>query len=509
MGRSFSGRPIRRIGRRADPRLLLVVNLMDGFRGLKRGHSVSQNRKTAWWATVWRYLLKMVAVLVATVIGCTVLLAASFAIPNGRIINHVVAESRHGLNSASYQPNGLGNRTDTYTETIGYCIGVLPAHSQMPLWKRVSMVPRCTAGTKIAATMTNFKEHPNELTGAAYSYVRYWSGFSVVSRPALWLGGVYMARAVSLLCLVAAVFYLAVVLARRAGLWAAVGLIGVYLGTTDLLALTSQFTHALAQATILATGAMVLQLGRRWQTAGYLAVISGGLFAFMDLLTNPPASCVLVVVMAGLAGWTGSRRIRTTLAFLASATVGWLVGFVGTWVARWLEAVPYNGWSGTVANVRDTAKFRLDGDVSSAGRHFAVDLQPGVTTMKNIRMWLSYPLSPYVLAALALILVVAVVWLLLRDRRRLAAMLVLLIPVLYVPIYLETMKNHSQIHSWFVFRDVAMAIAVIAAICLHFLEERLRPRSVPAAADPGEPDPARPDPGETAATNGATGVTMT
>jgi hypothetical protein len=439
---------------------------------------------------------------VATVVGCTVLLAIGFAIPNGRIINHVVAQSRDGLNSASYQPNGLGNRTDTYTETIGYCIGVLPAHSPMPLWKRVSMVPRCNAGNNIAAAMTNFKKHPDELTGGAFSYVRYWSGFSVVSRPALWLGGVYMARAVSLLCLVAAVFYLAVVLARRAGLWTAVGLIGVYLGTTDLLALTSQFTHALAQATILATGAMVLQLSRRWQTAGYLAVISGGLFAFMDLLTNPPASCVLTVAMAGLAGWTSSRRIRTTLAFLASSTLGWLVGFVGTWVARWFEAVPYNGWSETVANVRDTAKFRLDGDVSSSGRHFAVDTRLGATARVNIHMWLSYPLSHYVRAALIVIALVVAVWLLVRDRRSLVAMLVLLIPVLYVPAYLETMKNHSQIHSWFVFRDVAMGVAVTAAVCLHFLEARVRPRAMPA----GPPDAEESEGSEN--TNGAGGVTV-
>lgn len=469
---------------------------------------MTRNKTAVWWRVVWRYLLKVMVTLLATIVGCTVLLAIGFAIPNGRIINHVVAQSRSGLNSASYQPNGLGNRTDTYTETIGYCIGVLPAHSQMPLWKRVSMVPRCTAGPQAAVMMTHFQSHPNELTGGAGTYIRYWSGFSVISRPALALGGVYMARAVSLLCLVAAVFYLAVMLARRAGLWAAVGLVGVYLGTTDLLALTSQFTHALAQATILATGAMMLQFGRRWQTAGYLAVVSGGLFAFMDLLTNPPASCALTVAMAGLVGWTGSRRIRTTLAFLASSTLGWLVGFVGTWVARWVEAMPYNGWRTTVSNVRDTAKFRLDGDVSSAGHHYAVNLEPGATTMTNIRMWLSYPLSPYVLAVVILLALVIIVWLLLRDRHSLVGMLILLIPVLYVPGYLEIMRNHSQIHSWFVFRDVAMGFAVTAAVCLHFLQEKVRSHAVPASAQ-GSDDAADLGRGERSEeTNGAASTSV-
>ncbi|MDN5976734.1 hypothetical protein [Acidipropionibacterium jensenii] len=440
---------------------------------------MTHNKTAVWWRVVWRYILKVLATLLATIVGCTVLLAIGFAIPNGRIINQVVAQSRSGLNSASYQPNGLSNRTDTFTETIGYCIGVLPAHSQMPLWKRVSMVPRCTGGPQVAVMMGHFKRHPNELTGGASPYIRYWSGFSVVSRPALALGGVYMARVVSLLCLVAAVFYLAVMLAKRAGLWAAIGLIGVYLGTTDLLALTSQFTHALAQATILATGAMMLQFGRKWQTVGYLAVVSGGLFAFMDLLTNPPASCALTVAMAGLVGWTGSRRIRTTLVFLASSTLGWLVGFVGTWVARWIEAMPYNGGRTTVSNVRNTAKFRLDGDVSSTGRHYAVNLEPGATTMTNFRMWLSYPLSQYVLTMVIVLALVIIAWLLLRDRHSLVGMLVLLIPVLYVPGYLEIMRSHSQIHSWFVFRDVAMGFAVTAAVCLHFLEEKVRPHAVP------------------------------
>jgi len=451
----------------------------------------------------------VIATLLATIVGCTVLLAAGFAIPNGPIIRHVVAQYKDGLNASDYQPNGLGNRTDTYTETIGYCIGVLPAHSTMPLWQRVSMVPRCSGGAQNAAMIRGFKEHPKDLTAGAFSYIRYWSGFSVVSRPALALGGVYMARAVSLLCLLAAAFYLAVVLARRAGLWAAIGLLGVYLGTTDLLALASQFTQALAQATILATGAMVLQLSRRWQAAGYLAVIAGGLFAFMDLLTNPPASCVLAVAMAGLAGWTSSRRIRTTLAFLASSTLGWLVGFVGTWVARWFEAMPYNGWRTTVSNVRNTAKFRLDGDVSSTGHHVSVVLKPWATTMTNIRMWMSYPLSWYVMWALLAIVLVVVVWLLVRDRHGLVGMLVLLIPVLYVPGYLEIMKNHSQIHSWFVFRDVAMGVAVIAAVSLHFLEERVRPRVMrnPARRRSEAMDSQGPEEFENP--NGVTGVTMT
>lgn len=470
---------------------------------------MSHNRTAVWWRAVWSYLLRVIATLLATIVGCTVLLAVGFAIPNGPIIGHVVAQYKDGLNAGDYQPNGLGSRTDTYTETIGYCIGVLPAHSAMPLWRRVSMVPRCSGGTQNAAMIEGFKEHPDDLTGGAFSYIRYWSGFSVVSRPALALGGVYMARAVSLLCLLAAVFYLAVVLARRAGLWAAVGLLGVYLGTTDLLALTSQFTHALAQATILATGAMVLQLSRRWQTAGYLAVISGGLFAFMDLLTNPPASCVLTVAMAGLAGWTSSRRIRTTLAFLASSTLGWLVGFVGTWVARWFEAVPYNGWSKTVSNVRDTAKFRLDGDVSSIGLHVPVNLEAGATTMTNIRMWLSYPLSWYVVWALMAVVLVVMVWLLIRDRHGLVGMLVLLIPVLYVPGYLEIMKNHSQIHSWFVFRDVAMGVAVIAAVSLHFLEERVRPGAMQAPARRRSDAMGSQGPKDLERPNGVTGVTMT
>lgn len=99
--------------------------------------------------------------------------------------------------------------------------------------------------------------------------------------------------------------------------------------------------------------------------------------------------------------------------------------------------------------------------------------------MTNFRMWLSYPLSQYVLTMVIVLALVIIAWLLLRDRHSLVGMLVLLIPVLYVPGYLESMRSHSQIHSWFVFRDVAMGFAVTAAVCLHFLEEKVRPHAVP------------------------------
>lgn len=425
-----------------------------------------------WAKNILRVGLLAVVVEICVVVACLVMLAASFAIPNGRIINKTIADVAHGMPVAAYQPNGLGDRTDNYTEELGTTIGVLPVHSQVSLWRRVAMVPRGHGGPQAITSFREMRSHPDADYAGQSAYVRYWAGFSVLTRPALAWDGVYGARVVSMGFLVGAALWLAWALGRRAGPWTAAAFVGTYVCSSDLTTLTTQFTHAVAQGVILGCAAAVLTFAHTWRGVLSLSVVAGGTFAFVDLLTNPPAAMLATVCAAGFAGWARTKRVRATAGWLVAAALGWGFGFVVTWAARWPIAASVVGWRYARDNVVETAKFRLDGTTSSAGQAMNVSTAFGESTRLNIDVWLGYPLGQVFLVVVVGLFIVALVTALIGGRRSVALFGILLVPVLIVPGYLEVMKSHSQIHTFFVFRDIAMAAAAVAAVSTNVLERR-------------------------------------
>ena len=452
----------------------------------------AETRRPVPWRTLAGTVARTAVAIVVAHVVLVGLFAATYAVPDAPIIRHVATDLAAGRLAEDYPDNPLGGRLDGYTQCLSTTSGVLPTTSTTSLPDRVTMVPRGPGGcAELPAYFGRLLDggpfaHPDR--GDAFGYVRYWSGYSIVSRPLLALGGIRAVQAGSAVLLLGALAGLAHAVRRRAGTAAAVALVGTYALTSNVVATPLAFTMAVSEAVALAGAALVLLVPRRWVLPA--AAASASAFVFVDLLTVPGTSWALTVFAVALRAWSARaggrgtpRPARTVLLAAAGGVVAWCAGYGMSWASRWAYATAYVGLDGVVDDVLRTARFRIDGDTTFTGE--AVDLLdvPLGSLAKNLGAWAST-----VGMWAAVVLVVALAILAWRGRTGLAAgvalrggratVLALAAPALLVVVWYEFLRNHSQIHAFFTHRSLGAATAiVVAALVIGWVGAPRTPRA--------------------------------
>ncbi len=277
----------------------------------------------------------------------------------------------------------------------------------------------------------------------------------------------------------AAVFLLgfvlaAVSLARRASPWTPILLFAPLLLSTNIVTQTlDSYPHVLSMGVALLGVALGVRLGRESAPAiiAY-ALIAGGTFNFVDFLLNPPVAWSLFVfgVVVGRLGSNRARDFRSSILVLASGVAGWILGYMLTWATRWLLAIFTYG-ADAFDEILGMIFTRLGGEYGDL-------VIPGLTmpTRRNVSFWLdTIPTAPLIAILFATLILVALV--ILVARRQWRALLVVIIaaaPALLIPLWYETLSNHSQIHMWFTYRAVPTGLGILAAAAWLPIAMRLR-----------------------------------
>ena len=429
-----------------------------------------------------RFLAKALAGLVALQVVFLALLVAAQAVPNQPIIDHLAQAVRSGDYGVDYTPDGVGGTADRFTECVLLGYGVSSPDDPRSVWDRASGGPRlssCDAGVGEIQQLAAGQTFTTPL-----NYFRYWSGYSVLTRPVLALTTVAGLRLVvtGVFALAALAAFLAV--SRRAGRAAAFALLVPIAATTNALAMPDRaFSHGIALAAV-AAGVAVTAVAASggWRRAVLGTGFAAGLFCYLDLLTVPPMSWALCAAVAGavthrrLGSW--AQTLRTVLATGAA----WPLAFAFTWVSRWVVAALVQGPS-VFSKVQEVSAVRINGgDVSQAF---------GAGVVENWDYWVdtSATAVPVLVAAAVVVLVL----LLLTFRRHggggLLAAAVLAAPALVVPAWYCVLSNHSQVHSFFTYRSLPAAVGVVVMAAVVAAG---RTRTAPRAAEQELSPSARP-----------------
>lgn len=429
---------------------------------------------------VWPWLLALVATyaVVQAVFILATLIAA--AVPNGLVLSALTDGAALRLwQPVDYPADGVGHVTerfpfagvsDAFTQCIALTMQVPGGDS---LWES-AMAGRhlgtCSLAIPAVTDLTAGTQ-PDEV----FTYNRYWNGFAVLTRPLLVVGGVGAVRVVVAVLLVVSIVLAVMTLLRRVSRWAPVVLLPVLLSTNILTQPMDAFPHALSFAVILfgvAAGAAVAH--QTLPAIFIVAAVMAGIFNFVDFLLNPPVAWALFVFAVVAARWSAGGRTSALWRVGGVAVIGWIAGYGVTWMTRWALAVLTFGksaWDEILAVVST----RLQGenaDLVTPGL-----LQP---TLRNTLFWWGTIPTARVVAVLALVvLVVSIIVMLVRRRGQdLLAMIALAAPAILVPVWLELLNNHSQIHVFFVYRAIPVALGIIAAAALLAATGRRRPVAV-------------------------------
>ena len=422
-------------------------------------------------SAVWPWLRRVwpgVAAFMLLQVLFFVLVLVAMAVPNKPIARHLadsVATKDFAVTDRAPEPLEMGT-ADTFTECVALTMGLGRVGHSGLVYRTIADGHLGWCGPSRAALPSYDGSQP-----AVQEYIRYWHGYTVITRPLLAVMSVKPLRVVlwSLLAVAVALFFWSSGWRRW---WLALGVLGPLLLTSDAVVLPLSIPHAIAWATALVGWVLVWRRGR-WSLPMATA-LAGSLFAYVDLLTNPPAAWLLVVLAAAASRFTSDRRVPGALRAAAVGGAMWFVGFAATWGTKWLLDLDVFGWRTVREQVVDQIGLRA----SSSG----VDDRWGLTTRDNFNTWLGSGVHE-ALVIVVLVAVAAAVALA-GLRRQLRAALALSAPALIVPVWYEILKNHSQIHAFFTYRALPVACGVVIgagllAASLFDAEQDNRPKSPP------------------------------
>jgi hypothetical protein len=402
----------------------------------------------------------LLVLLVAPAIGLVLVVTAQL-VPDRLVVDRLVdGQATYDVASSDYPASGYGNFVDKFSECGTFTIGVSEPTPQNALQSAIRSYLPSPGCAPLSGVLAN-KDPAKPVVDGVW-YFRYWHGSTTIIRPALLftpMGGV---RAIVALLLIASAVGLVMLVRRWFGSLAAVALLAPFLLATEFVELPQSIPHAVAFAAALASADLGVRYfardmsGRRAIVA---AVAAGAAVQFFDILIVPPVAWSLMVCLVGAVAFASTRSYWRGLAMGAFAAVGWIVGYASMWVAKWILAMPFEGVSHVIDDVRGATTLRLGGEATD------VDTSFGAAFVRNIDFWIDRPLG----RVMTFMAAVLVVYAFIRRRRRALEWVIAtaLVPCLIAVGWYLLLSNHSYVHVWMVYRAIPVALGIVsfASMC--------------------------------------------
>lgn len=407
-----------------------------------------------------------VLVVAANAIFFILVLIVDTSIDHGRLFDRVAeATSIGSINNQDYPPD-LAIYADRFTDCVGISLnlGGPPDRSPRELIRDME-VPRIE-GMGACPSLIEMLRENRHVTIANYS--RYWHGYQIFSKPFLYFSDVKSLRYVFACLVIIAVmlFSLSISIAFSGAQGALIGVwfAGGYMLLTDGADLANVFTHAISLF-IIFSGAIIAFWALR---AGYkrnlflIAVAIGCMNSFFDLLFNPPLGLSALIVGAAAALCDDDLSARDIIRLVLVVTLGWAIGFFGTYVCRFaLAAILSDDPFGTLKEIYIAGMFRVSG--------IEEKIRPVIfwATIKNF----GYPILRPSFAIFVLItgILAANLWRTFHQIRLRPVFLVFLAPSFISVFWYEALRNHSQHHHWFTYRSASFALLCLGALVIFSL----------------------------------------
>lgn len=274
-------------------------------------------------------------------------------------------------------------------------------------------------------------------------YGRYWHGNTFLSRYLLVAYDYISIRMLLYIVSSLLLLWCMVLLWRKEGWQTAVAMM---FGLLSCYMFMMQFSMQFVMVLVLAlAGIIAVARGCKGSMAFF---VIGSLTCYFDLLTAPMLTLgLMLVAQAALAeekgfwqGWW--RSLRSALL--------WAIGYVGTWVTKWI-----------LATLLTSENVIADGISNTANRSGIDDFGRWDAVMANLEM---LPWKYIVVVVIALV-VLAAVWFNAKGWRR----AVQILPIALLPwVWYFFAANHSYWHYWFTFRAQAVSLAAVllALMCM-------------------------------------------
>lgn len=399
----------------------------------------------------------LLCLLLAVLLGAAAMTAV-YALPTGRMHTNVDRSipllENEGGSFFWAPPDDLSTRLDGYTDAIMMQTAIYNRDRHHLLQE--AMLNRRVEFYETGAPITSLIRYVyGEHKGPISSYARYWNGYLLYLKPLLLFFSLPQIRTMDAcfqFCLAAAVLLLAY---RKGGTRLAVPMALMILSLNPIsTAMSLQYT---SMYVLTLGGALAMLSLETWKKEnGYLLFLFLGIgTAFFDFLTYPAAA---VGVCLALQALLDSRTGKKALFHAVGSGAAWAFGYGGMWGSKWVLAELLTGEK-VLSDALNQVRFRSGSQVSDLAGSAKISFWSVVG--KNLSVYLT---AGYVLLAIGLL--AALLWLLLRKRYRFSpdkgrlAVLALCFAVPFV--WYLLLRNHSSQHYWMTHRNLSAAFFALA-----------------------------------------------
>lgn len=281
------------------------------------------------------------------------------------------------------------------------------------------------------------------------NYGRYWHGYQIILCPLLCFLTYAEIRQINMFLQIAAVFvfvFLAVT-SRKRMLCLPFFVMYIFLSPVSLFS-SLQYSPCFY---IMMLALLVLFAFDKYMNdvrRNYLFLLVGILTAFFDLLTYP-----LVTLGVPLIAFLGTdyecmSSLKKSLKSMFDHSISWVIGYMGMWMSKWIIASVL-----TEENIILDAVQRID---RRTGHHDAAYTW-SATVKRNISICNLRVLLP-VLIGIGVYILVSMLKNLRCTRRFLPGTWVILAVSLYPFIWYYIVLEHSWVHSFFTWRELAISV---------------------------------------------------
>lgn len=350
------------------------------------------------------------------------------------------------------------SKLDNYTDAIMLLTASNP--NNVNVWHAAINAERfTTSNTPVKAILDVYGgdfENPDNIL-----YARYWHGYLVFLKPLLMFFGYGQIREIMMFIQLGLFALLLLMLSRKnIKLTMPVFLMWIFLNPVTTM-MSLQFNTVLMitlMAMIMVVWSSEKNIIRNRYIWSIFFMTIGVVTSYFDLLTYP-----LLTLGVPLALWFAfnlSEELWANMKNLAQLSFFWGFGYGGMWALKWVIGDLITG-----GNVIGDAVQQIAYRTSSV-------TEDSVVTISQLAHELQYSARQYTWI-LAMVFVVAYfIWCVIKTRKLNINMLVSFLVISFFPVvWYLAMRNHSFIHHWFTYRELAISIYALSTCMLIHGEE--------------------------------------
>lgn len=413
-----------------------------------------------------------VTLVIAGIIAGLLLLALVYMLPTWRV-NYHIGESMWTLREEGTYPKiktgeMLDNSTDAKMVDIIYNKGETFAEDML-LCRYIS-----DENVYVADTLFNYMRGEADKDFEEISYGRYWHGYQSVLTPLFFFFNISQIRTLNMAAQIVLIFAIVALLGMRQRADMIIPFASMYLTLAPIsLFYSFQFSSTFYVMCFLLLAVLLKYDKWSFTKLCFAFEVAGILEAYFDFLTYPAVSFGVPMIMYFTLDASARKTLLQRVKGIILMPAAWGFGYVGMWSGKWVVASAFTD-ENIIADAISNLKFR-----SSTSQGEDVYTYFG-TVMNNVYYVVNSNNGLFRIIIIAMV-IVCLLWLLRKKGDSLcanAASVAAIAVCCYIPFawYLVTI-NHSNIHSWFTFRE--LSITVYGAMTLLYLTLYRKPKAMP------------------------------